>query len=151
MEIGPLGCIPTVARHPRRLLKLGGHKNEKCDEDASNSASAFNKQLPFMIQKLTSILPDSLFTIGSVYQISHDAIMHPAKYGFSDSSNPCCTTLLNGMFLCVRYQAACPDSSKHIFWDGYHPTENAFSKLVTQWIEDSSTCFPIGFKQFIEA
>lgn len=81
MEIGPLGCIPTVARHPRRLLKLGGHKNEKCDEDASNSASAFNKQLPFMIQKLTSILPDSLFTIGSVYQISHDAIMHPAKYG----------------------------------------------------------------------
>lgn len=71
--------------------------------------------------------------------------------GFNDSSSPCCTTYLNGMLLCIPYQAPCQDPSKHIFWDGYHPTEVVFSKWVTQWIQDSSTCFPINFKQFVEA
>lgn len=82
MEIGPLGCIPTVARNPKRMINLlGNNNNGICDENANNIVSAFNKRLPFMIQKLSSTLHDSHFTVGSIYADSYDAIMSPSKYG----------------------------------------------------------------------
>ncbi|XP_021727735.1 GDSL esterase/lipase 7-like [Chenopodium quinoa] len=150
-EIGPLGCTPSVAKNPSRMINLQGNNNGMCDEGANNIVSSFNNQLPFMIENLTSTLPESLFTIAAVNTFSYDVIMDPSIYGFSDRSNSCCTTWWNDMLTCVPEQSPCPDPSKYIFWDGYHPTEAAFSMLFNQWVKDPSTCFPLSFKQIVES
>ncbi|KAJ8436007.1 hypothetical protein Cgig2_007665 [Carnegiea gigantea] len=144
-ELGPLGCIPSI----KRRLSQQKHR-KKCDEDANRVISIFNKHLAFMLKNLTSTLQGSHFILGRSYWLSCSALMNPTKYGLSDSGNPCCETWLNGTPLCIPEQKACPNPSRHYFFDGYHPTEAIFSLLAAHCINGSSVCLPLNLKRLVQ-
>lgn len=37
----------------------------------------------------------------------------------------------NGLGPCTPFSNLCPDRSKYVFWDGFHPTERA-NRLIVQ-------------------
>lgn len=48
----------------------------------------------------------------------------------------CCGTgNIEVSVLCNRYAQTCPDDSKFLFWDSYHPTEKGYSIIVSQIIK----------------
>ncbi|KAK3012396.1 hypothetical protein RJ639_010561, partial [Escallonia herrerae] len=55
-EIGPIGCIPSIARQNMH--------NGICVEEINQLANVFNKQLATMLANLTSTLEDSAFILG---------------------------------------------------------------------------------------
>lgn len=47
----------------------------------------------------------------------------------------CCGTgLIEVILLCNKFSSTCPDTSKFLFWDSYHPTESGYYILVDQII-----------------
>ncbi|XP_021867400.1 GDSL esterase/lipase 7-like [Spinacia oleracea] len=147
-EVGPIGCIPIFARGVTTNLN---HKHgTKCDDGANNILLLFNKQLIEMIKILETTLQDSHFILLQTYSFSYDAIMNPAKYGLSDSSNPCCKTWLNGTSSCIPEEAPCQNPNNHYFWDGYHPTELVYSRLSAQCIHGSSLCVPLNLSHLVQ-
>ncbi|CAO2827183.1 unnamed protein product [Amaranthus hypochondriacus] len=148
-DIGPLGCTPFFTRSLRRTFN--NSEICGCDENVNLIVSKFNDCLDTMFQNLTASLIDSHFILQRSYHRNYDLIMHPANYGFSDNKNPCCTSWMNGKLLCVPNVAPCGDSDKHIFWDGFHPTEAATRDYITQCIFGSSICVPFNIKQLVQA
>lgn len=51
--------------------------------------------------------------------------------GFSVVDKGCCGTgNIEVTLLCNKLAGSCPDPSKYIFWDSYHPTEQAYKALI---------------------
>ncbi|CAO2827197.1 unnamed protein product [Amaranthus hypochondriacus] len=147
MDIGPIGCVPTFARD----VKFKLNNNATCDEDINDAVSHFNILLASTLQKLASNIPNSHFILGHGYNSLYDAVLNPAKYGVLDVNNPCCTTWLNGKLACVPMLDPCPDSNKHLFWDGYHPTEDVYRYWISQCIQESSFCYPMNLEELTRA
>lgn len=134
LEIGPIGCIPSVTRKIQH--------NGKCAEELNELVSYFNDNLLGMLQNLTSTLPNSVFAPGHAYWLGYDAIMNPSKYGLLDTSNPCCKTWANGTSACIPKLKPCPNRDQHYFFDGYHLTESVYSVFASHCINDRSVCSP---------
>ncbi|KAK6928040.1 GDSL lipase/esterase [Dillenia turbinata] len=115
-EIGPLGCTPTY-------IKNYG-TGYGCVEDINRMVTYFNGKLKIMLRNLTSTLRGSSFVLNPAYSFTYDAIKNPTKYGFTDSTKPCCPTVGNTV-LCAPFVPPCRDHQKHFFWDAVHPTEAA--------------------------
>ncbi|KAL9245218.1 hypothetical protein vseg_018894 [Gypsophila vaccaria] len=146
-EVCALGCLPTVARR----AKLGSQVKGKCDEEVNDMVSMYNKLLPSLIHNFTSTHEGSYVVIMHVYSLVYDLIMNPANYGYDDTSNPCCTTWLNGTFLCIPELTPCSDPNKYFFWDGYHATESFYSRFVVpESVYGSSLCSPMNISQLVE-
>ena len=58
------------------------------------------------------------------YALLDDVIANPAKYGFTDVTDPC----FDGMNVCA-------DPDKYLFWDDFHPTTYADSILAKDFYE----------------
>lgn len=133
-EIGPIGCIPSIAKKNR--------KNGKCDEESNHLVSFFNNRLAGVLQNLTSNLHGSMFVYGHVNWLGYDAIINPSRYGLVDSSNPCCKTWGNGTSACIPLIPPCLNPNKHYFFDAYHLTETVCSVIASRCIKDKSVCSP---------
>ncbi|KAK2986151.1 hypothetical protein RJ640_019557 [Escallonia rubra] len=72
-EIGPIGCIPSIARQNKH--------NGRCVEEINQLANVFNKQLATMLTNLTSTLEGSAFILGHANWLGYDAIIRPSSYG----------------------------------------------------------------------
>lgn len=72
-EIGPIGCIPLVA-------KTHEHTGQ-CFEETNQLASYFNNRLPAVLNNLTYTLQGSIFVLGHANWLGYDAVLHPSKYG----------------------------------------------------------------------
>ncbi|KAI6706962.1 hypothetical protein NL676_009924 [Syzygium grande] len=141
-EIGPIGCIPTIAK---------GSKHEGvCDEGSNLLVSYFNQMLQPMLENMTSSLAGSMFVLGRANSLCYDAILNPSNYGLTDSRNPCCTTWINGTLPCVPLLTPCPDADKHFFWDGYHPTDAVSSFSASQCFNDTKVCSPISIQDLVQ-
>lgn len=52
------------------------------------------------------------------------------------SDKGCCGTgNIEVLVLCNKFSGACDDDTKYVFWDSYHPTQNAYKVLVEQILE----------------
>ncbi|XP_050226886.1 GDSL esterase/lipase 7-like [Mercurialis annua] len=140
-ELGPLGCIPAIA-------KTIPHKG-KCMEETNQMISLFNKNLAVAIQKLTVSLPGSQFVYGRINALSYDLITNPSKYGLKDTSNTCCDALNNGTSTCIRGKISCPNPEQFYFFDAFHPTELPYSLIASHCINDRSICSPT-LKEFVK-
>ncbi|GLT63428.1 hypothetical protein SLA2020_359930 [Shorea laevis] len=141
-EIGPIGCIPWVA-------KTHEHTGQ-CFEETNMLASYFNNRLPAVLNNLTSTLQGSIFVLGHANWLGYDAVLHPSKYGLKDSINPCCTTWGNGASMCVPFLKPCPNPEKHYFWDAFHLTEAVYSVIASRCINDTTVCLPFNIKDLVE-
>lgn len=141
-EIGPIGCIPSI----RRTHKHSG----SCVTRVNHMARMFNRELRKMVKRLSSGLEDSAFVLGRIHKPALHAIMNPSLYGFSDSSNPCCTTWENGTSACIPNLLPCSNPDEYMFWDGFHLTQAVYRNVANRCIYDSSICTPMSIKDFVQ-
>ncbi|KAJ0101911.1 hypothetical protein Patl1_04117 [Pistacia atlantica] len=119
----PMGCLPL-----ERTTKI--FSGTDCVEKYNSVALDFNGKLQEMIKRLNKELPGIRLVLANPYDILLDIIQNPLKYGFVDAAKACCGTGMFEMsYLCnKRSPFTCPDASKYVFWDSFHPTEK------TNWI-----------------
>lgn len=172
-EIGPLGCIPSIA-------KTHNHSGN-CVEDTNVLATIFNENLRVTLANLTNTFQGSFFVLGRANWIGYDAITSPVKYGklqkpscliFSliflvvnrfdvneicinragliDGSNPCCTTWADGTSESIPLLAPCLEPNNYFFWDAFHLTESVSSVIATGCFNGSTVCTPLNIKQLVE-
>ncbi|XP_022760116.1 GDSL esterase/lipase 7-like [Durio zibethinus] len=141
-EIAPLGCIP----HYTRKYELKG----KCHHETNQIVSYFNNMLHATLKNLTSTLQGSMFSLARINSLVHDYITNPSKYGYTDTSYPCCTTWGNGTSLCIPWLVPCPNPNEHLFWDGYHNTEIGNSIAASLCFNDSEFCTPFSIRELIQ-
>ncbi|XVF71331.1 hypothetical protein PTKIN_Ptkin12aG0028500 [Pterospermum kingtungense] len=140
LEIAPLGCIPHYTR------KYEG----KCHEETNQIVSIFNDKLHAMLKNLTSTLHGSMFVLARINSLGHDFITNPSKYGFGDTSNPCCTSWGNGTTTCIPWLVPCPSPDQHFFWDGYHNTETGNAVAASLCFNVSEFCTPLSIRDLMQ-
>ncbi|THG12647.1 hypothetical protein TEA_019213 [Camellia sinensis var. sinensis] len=133
-----------------QLLTQSLSQKLECVEEINNLVSLFNDQLATVLSKLTSTLPGSAFILGHDYGLTYDAIRNPSTYGLTDTSDPCCTTWLNGTSACIPEIAPCANPNEHFFWDGFHPTEAVYSVIASQCFNGDSVCIPTNLKMLTQ-
>ncbi|XVF63652.1 hypothetical protein PTKIN_Ptkin09bG0103900 [Pterospermum kingtungense] len=132
----PIGCVPS-----QRTL-AGGIERE-CADDYNVASRLFNKKLYAALDSLQKSYPDGRFVYIDVYNPLLELIQNPQKQGFEIANRGCCGTgNIEVAILCNRFSpSTCEDASKYIFWDSYHPTEQAYRALVSQIFQNYVTKF----------
>ncbi|KAL3366267.1 hypothetical protein AABB24_011094 [Solanum stoloniferum] len=153
LNLGPLGCLPSV-----RALNLQiGVTNGSCMEKATNKAKMFNSALPKMIKKLEKQLPGFKYTIFNFFKVFADSIHNPTKYGFKISKTACCGTgPFRGILSCggkrqVKEYELCNNVKDYLFFDSSHPSEQAYQKYSELlWNGTPDVVAPYNLKSFFE-
>lgn len=125
LGLPPIGCLPSQRT-------LAGGLARDCDPARNRAARMFNSRLQGVVARLQGELRCQRIGYVDIYDVLHDMITDPCRYGFDVSTRGCCGT---GDFevslLCNRLTAAtCPDDRKYVFWDSFHPTERAYEIIV---------------------
>ncbi|KAF9620047.1 hypothetical protein IFM89_010697 [Coptis chinensis] len=118
-SVGPLGCIP----YKREQYPSAGHD---CIASQNHLASLFNTaRLKPLVTELNANLEGSEFVYADVYNILLDIIENFKSYGFVNFDSACCHSAgrFGGLVGCVPESEICPNRSKFVFWDAYHPSE----------------------------
>ncbi|KAL4368516.1 hypothetical protein GQ457_05G012200 [Hibiscus cannabinus] len=139
LGLPPIGCVPSQRT-------LGGGKNRDCYEAENQLATANNAKLSGLIDNLKTVftLPGTKLIFLDIYYPLLSLIQNPGKYGFEVATVGCCGTgLIEASIFCnpTSIPLSCPDASKYVFWDGYHPSEKAY-KILT------STIISLHLKEF---
>ncbi|XP_047943242.1 GDSL esterase/lipase At1g71691-like [Salvia hispanica] len=113
--IGLMGCIPSI---------LAQSSNGVCSDEVNQLVQPFNLNTKTMVNNLITTKPGSVFTYIDIGNMFQDLISNAGSYGFSVLNEGCCRIGKNsGQITCLPFQTPCPDRSKYIFWDAFHPTE----------------------------
>ncbi|OMO87385.1 Lipase, GDSL [Corchorus capsularis] len=128
MSTLPLGCLPSD-RTMEGLLFL-----RPCIITTNLLASVFNSKLESEVNKLKTELAGVKIVYVDVYNPLLDIIQNPLKHGFVRASVGCCGTGLveMGPFCNIFNPFTCWNTSTHVFWDSAHPSEKAYSIVVSQ-------------------
>eukprot|EP00253_Pinus_taeda_P034086 PITA_34086 len=115
--LGPLGCIPL-----QRVLTTDG----SCQQNLNEYAVKFNAATGNLIADLNSKLPGARFVFADGYTFFTKLIENPQAYGFENGDTPCCSFgRYRPTLSCVAAAKLCPDRTKYLFWDEYHPSDAA--------------------------
>lgn len=122
--VPPLGCVPSQRT-------LGGGGLRLCAEDYNQASQLYNSKLSAQLHSLASSLPQSKLVYIDIYNPLFDIIQNPQNYGLDVVDKGCCGSgSLEVAVLCNQYSSTCPDDSKFLFWDSYHPTEKGYKVLT---------------------
>ncbi|XP_014503434.1 GDSL esterase/lipase EXL2 [Vigna radiata var. radiata] len=120
----PVGCVPYHRT-------LSGGIERKCIQRYNDAMMLFNDKLSKEIRSLNQKLPNSRIVYMDVYHPLLDIFVNPQKYGYKVGDRGCCGTgTLEVALTCNRLDATCPNVLEYVFWDGFHPTESVYKKLV---------------------
>ncbi|XP_058083416.1 GDSL esterase/lipase At1g74460-like [Magnolia sinica] len=124
--LGPMGCIPL-----QRVLSSSGD----CQESTNKLALGFNKAGNQLLEGLSSHLPNASFKFGDAYDVVNDVISNPYEHGFNNSDAPCCSLgRIRPALTCTPASSLCTDRSKYVFWDEYHPSDQANEIIANEII-----------------
>ncbi|XP_021908078.1 GDSL esterase/lipase EXL3-like isoform X2 [Carica papaya] len=121
-SLPPIGCVPSQRT-------LGGGLNRECSNKANQAALLINSKLNVQLNSLRKKLPGSKLVYVDIYNPLLSLIKNPAQYV---ANRGCCGTgNIEVSILCnsLDDSKSCPDASKYIFWDSYHPSEKAYEVL----------------------
>ncbi|PIA41217.1 hypothetical protein AQUCO_02300193v1 [Aquilegia coerulea] len=135
-NIGRVGCIPAIANTD--------NKRTPCAENVHSLILLYNTKLPSMLKYLQRILSGSTFVRGDAYIMNKTS----SQAGFSAIQTPCCTVNTNGM--CVPNSVPCPDRSKFIVLDSFHPTEVVNQASANDCFSGTYSCVPLNVKQLAQ-
>ncbi|KAJ6671721.1 hypothetical protein OIU85_015464 [Salix viminalis] len=125
----PLGCAPRVVWE--WYNSTATHDGMGCVEEINELVLQYNTVLNEHIVELKEELPDAQIVFCDVYQGMMEVITNPALFGFSDTKNACCGLGLHGAEIgCVSAETTCNQSSSHVWWDLYNPTQALNSLLA---------------------
>ncbi|KAL4289669.1 hypothetical protein GQ457_14G017060 [Hibiscus cannabinus] len=143
VNVGPIGCIP----YERDLNPTSG---DNCATRPNQLAQLFNTELRSLINELTTSLKGSIFLYADVYRIVDNIIQNYTSYGFDSGSFACCYMAgrFGGLVPCGPSSKVCPERSKYVFWDPYHPSDAANVIIAKRLLEgDSDDIFPMNIRQ----
>ncbi|KAL1822895.1 hypothetical protein ACET3Z_009673 [Daucus carota] len=122
----PIGCLPSQRT-------LAGGLNRMCVDRYNQAAQLYNAKLSSQLDTLGNTLPQSKVVYVDIYNPLLDLIQNPQNYGLEVVDKGCCGTgVLEVSVLCNKFSQTCPDHTKYLFWDSYHPTETGYKLLVDQ-------------------
>uniref|UniRef100_A0A251UML7 Putative SGNH hydrolase-type esterase domain-containing protein n=1 Tax=Helianthus annuus TaxID=4232 RepID=A0A251UML7_HELAN len=122
----PIGCLPS-----QRTLAGGGLR--ACAEEYNEAAQIYNSKLQPETEYLNSTLAQSRIVYIDIYNPLLAIIENPLQYGIEVVDRGCCGTgNIEVAILCNKLLPTCPDDSKYLFWDSYHPTNKGYTILVNQ-------------------
>ncbi|XP_027362040.1 GDSL esterase/lipase EXL3-like [Abrus precatorius] len=126
-----LGCVPS-----QRTLRGGIRR--ACSDFENQAAILFNSKLSSQMDALKNKFPETRLVYLDIYNPLLNMIQNPAKYGFEVIDKGCCGTgNIEAGILCNNYTPhICSNSSNYIFWDSFHPTEEAY-KVICSLVLDS--------------
>eukprot|EP01018_Ginkgo_biloba_P003503 Gb_39993 [translate_table: standard] len=131
-NVGPIGCIP----YQRTINRVD---ETQCAALPNQLAVKFNSRLKDLISELNSNSSGATFVYANSYDIVTDMIKNPEKYGQFRGVIPCGPT--SGM---------CPDHTKYLFWDPYHPSEAANVIVAKRLIDGGpNDVFPVNVRKLI--
>ncbi|XP_050211352.1 GDSL esterase/lipase At2g30310-like [Mercurialis annua] len=129
----PIGSLPlqTSTRHIDPFeLPYSLDEQNKISLD-------YNTKLISLLTKLQQSLPTSKFVYTDFYFTLMDMITNPVKYGFEETKDGCCGSLiLKQSVLCDPITPPCKDPSKNIFWDRIHPTSTAYEYIINFMVQN---------------
>ncbi|TYJ15543.1 hypothetical protein E1A91_A10G190200v1 [Gossypium mustelinum] len=143
VNVGPIGCIP----YERDLNPTAG---TSCAGRPNQLAQLFNTELRSLTKELTTSFKGSIFVYADVYRIVDDMIQNYRAYGFDSGSFACCYIAgsFGGLIPCGPSSKVCPDRSKYVFWDPFHPSDAANVIIAKRLLDgDSNDVFPINIRQ----
>ncbi|CAI0382532.1 unnamed protein product, partial [Linum tenue] len=130
----PLGCIPSSRT-------VAGGLERKCNDKYNEASQLFNSKLSAGLNSLKENLDTATRIVYiDVYNPLLEVINNYQSYGFEVANKGCCGTgNLEVSVSCNKFSPfTCPDASKYVFWDSYHPSEKAYkllvSKLLTKYV-----------------
>ncbi|XP_030528137.1 GDSL esterase/lipase At4g16230-like isoform X1 [Rhodamnia argentea] len=146
-NVGPIGCIPFER-------DTNGATTDSCIDFPNQMAQLFNTQLRSLVADLLSSLEGSKFVYADVYRIVQDIIDNYVSYGFENPNSSCCYAAghFGGLIPCGPPSRVCPDRSKYVFWDPYHPSDAAniivAKRLMDGRVQDIA---PMNVRQLVES
>nr|CAD1833210.1 unnamed protein product [Ananas comosus var. bracteatus] len=146
-NVGPIGCIPFM----RDTNPSAGNN---CVDLPNQLVQYFNKRLKDLISELSSNLEGSLFLYADVYRIVTDIIENYRDYGFDAADSACCFVggRFGGLIPCGPPSKVCPDRSKYVFWDPYHPSDATNILIARRLLDgDLADIYPINVRQLLNA
>ncbi|EPS67060.1 hypothetical protein M569_07715, partial [Genlisea aurea] len=134
----PMGCLPL-----ERTTNFISGAGNGCKESYNAVAFRFNVLLNGIVLKLNRELPDVRIVFSNPYGIFKSIVRTPSLYGFEEASIACCSTGLFEMgYLCNDMNPfTCPDASKYVFWDSFHPTERTNKIIVDHLLKTTLKVF----------
>ncbi|KAK4433601.1 GDSL esterase/lipase [Sesamum alatum] len=146
--VGQIGCIPyQLARYN------GSSGSSRCNEEINSAIVLFNTALKRLVDRFNKgQLPGAKFVYLDSFQSSQDLVRNAKTYGFEVVDKGCCGVgRNNGQITCLPLQTPCDDRRKYLFWDAFHPTENANILLAKKAYTSKSKSFayPINIQQLV--
>ncbi|XP_010251345.2 PREDICTED: GDSL esterase/lipase At3g48460-like [Nelumbo nucifera] len=145
----PTGCLPLDL-----FLSPASDRDETgCAAGANLVVAAHNDLLQRKLVDLEKQYPHCAIIYADYWNAFLTILKNPAQFGFSEPFKTCCGTgagILNFDLhsLCGSPGASrCTDPTKHINWDGVHPTE-AMNQKLANLLFDQGFCRP-SFGQLI--
>lgn len=91
-------------------------------------ATALSLQYNAALEAMLETIEDVNIVRFDTFAFITDVVDHPAKYGFTNSTQPC----YSGFIVPDPAATECPDPDAHVFWDGEHPTSKFFAVLADE-------------------
>lgn len=154
MGVLPLGCAPRVVVN-WYFAKGRKSTERRCVGEINDIILEHNRQLSERIIDLNLEYNDANFVFCDVYQGIMQMMSKPHKYGFEDVRGACCGEGWHGAAVgCQSMDMACNETSTHLWWDFYNPTEAANSLLAdSAWSGQplADICRPLSIRGLVDA
>ncbi|KAK9734662.1 hypothetical protein RND81_04G155600 [Saponaria officinalis] len=157
MGVLPLGCAPRagVEWYFRNNGRTSNRRRVRaCVNEINQLVMQFNQRLNERIIALNLEASDARFVFCDVYRGLMEIISNPQTYGFEDARGTCCGRGWRGAAVgCQSMSMACNNTSQHIWWDLYNPTEAVNSLLANSaWSGTSVTemCRPVTLQALVD-
>ncbi|CAK7326426.1 unnamed protein product [Dovyalis caffra] len=131
--LGPLGCIPAIARSTP-------HEGD-CVESINQAVLSYNKELSMKLQKLQSQLHGSFFIHSDTFKFLQELKENKEKYGITDTQNACWD----------GEHDPCPVRDRYIYFDSIHPSQITNSIYASRCFNESSICTPMNIMRLVLA
>ncbi|WCJ23305.1 GDSL esterase/lipase At4g16230 [Euphorbia peplus] len=144
-NVGPIGCIPF-----ERDTNPSAGSN--CVSFPNQMVQFYNNELRNLITELRTSLDGSNLVYADVYHIVDDILRNYKSYGFENANSSCCygAGRFGGIIPCGPHSKVCPDRSKYVFWDPYHPSDAANTIIANRLINgDLNDISPINIRQLL--
>ncbi|KAK8956898.1 GDSL esterase/lipase EXL3 [Platanthera zijinensis] len=125
----PIGCLPFE-------ITMAGELERKCDEVRNQASVLYNSKISAEIRRLAANFRGTKLVYLDIYTVLLDIIQRPSSFGFEVSDKGCCGTgVFEASMLCNSKSLLCPDDTKYVFWDSFHPTETAYKVIIEKVLQ----------------
>ncbi|KAL6222203.1 hypothetical protein ACLB2K_005595 [Fragaria x ananassa] len=117
VSVGAIGCCPIYRK---------SNKSGDCKEAMNVDAQLFYSALRGLLQKLSSECKGLKYALADAYKLTRLIIDQPERPVFKEMKRACCGNgTLNADEPCKKDSVLCGDRNTYLFWDQYHPTQQA--------------------------